>query len=154
MRDRGNGTEEAPPFSCLFALRGTLAGGSAAVTVWSPPDTATTSGMLTLAGDTFRLKLQGEPPGCAATGDDFVSAPLEDSSVKSGTWTSARLVSAPTADVHEAPVDGSSRKAMLSKGDVVVIYRHIGAWLEAEFFGGKHPVRGWVRESDLAPDHP
>ena len=46
----GNGTDDAPQFSCLFVLRGVSgsgADGATKVTVWSPPDTATTGGTLT-----------------------------------------------------------------------------------------------------------
>jgi hypothetical protein len=155
----GGGTEDAPQFSCVFELRGSLgnaaaAAGEAAVTVWSPPDAASTSGTLTLANDTAKLRLQGQPPGCAATGDEFTAKGYEEPSVKDGTWIAVRLVSAPRADVRQAPVDGSSSRTRLSKGDVVVIYRRIGPWLEGENLNAQRRVRGWLRESDLAPDQP
>ena len=72
----GKGTEEAPQFRCLFVLRGSLgseANGTSKVTAWSPPDAATTSGILTFEKDTVKLWLEGDPPGCSATGDEFVS---------------------------------------------------------------------------------
>ncbi|HEX6496199.1 MAG TPA: hypothetical protein VF018_11990 [Acidobacteriaceae bacterium] len=153
----GNGTEDAPQFSCLFVLRGELgsgAEGATKVTVWSPPDSATTSGTLTFEKDAVKLRLAGDPPGCAATGDTFASKPYEEPSVKDGKWTSVRLVSATTAEVRQAPVNGSSAKARLSKGDVVVVYRRIGPWLEGEDLNAQRAVRGWLRESDLAPDQP
>ena len=71
-----------------------------------------------------------------------------------GKWTSVRLVSAASADVREAPVDSSSAKTRLTKGDVVVVYRRIGRWLEGEDLNARRPVRGWLRERDMAPDHP
>ena len=46
----GNGTDDAPQFSCLFVLRGVSgsgADGATKVMVWSPPDSATTGGTLT-----------------------------------------------------------------------------------------------------------
>jgi hypothetical protein len=153
----GNGTDDAPQFSCLFVLRGALAGGAdgaTKVTVWSPPDSATTGGTLTFVKDTAKLRLDGDPPGCAATGDEFASAAYEEPSVMDGKWTSVRLVSAATAEVRQAPVNGSSAKTRLSKGDVVVIYRRIGSWLEGEDLNARRAVRGWLRASDLAPDQP
>jgi hypothetical protein len=36
----------------------------------------------------------------------------------------------------------------------VVIYRRIGPWLESEDLNARRAVRGWLRESDLAPDQP
>ena len=153
----GNGTDDAPQFSCLFVVRGVSgsgADGATKVTVWSPPDSATTGGTLTFVKDTAKLRLEGDPPGCAATGDEFASAAYEEPSVMDGKWSSVRLVSAATAEVRQAPVSGSSAKARLSKGDVVVIYRRIGPWLEGEDLNARRPVRGWLRVSDLAPDQP
>jgi hypothetical protein len=153
----GNGTQDAPQFSCLFVLRGMLGSGpdgAVKVTVWSPPDAATTSGTLTFVRDTAKLRLEGDPPGCSATGDEFASEAYEEPSVMDGKWSSVRLVSAATAEVREAPVNGSSARTRLSKGDVVVIYRRIGPWLEGEDLNARRTVRGWLRESDLAPDHP
>jgi hypothetical protein len=153
----GNGTEDAPQFSCLFVLRGTSGSGpndAVKVTVWSPPDVAATSGTLMFEKDTAKLRLEDDPPGCSATGDEFVSTSYEEPSVMNGKWTSVRLVSAASAEVREAPVDGSSARTRLAKGDVVVIYRRIGPWLEGEDLNARRRVRGWLRERDLAPDHP
>ena len=153
----GNGTEDAPQFSCLFLLRGTVEGaanGPTAVTAWTPLGKATTAGTLTIEKETVKLHLDGDPPGCAATGDEFASSPYEDTSVLDGKWTSVRVVSADNAAVRQAPVSGSSAQSRLSKGDVVVVYRRIGAWLEAKNLNARRPVRGWVRESDLEPDQP
>jgi hypothetical protein len=150
----GNGTEDAPQFSCLFVLRGVLAGEQDSlvkVTVWSSPDSATTSGTLTFEKDTAKLRLAADPAGCAATRDEFASQAYEEPSVKDGKWTSVRLVSATTAEVRQAPVNGSSAKARVSKGDVMVVYRRIGPWLEGEDLNAQRAVRGWMRESDLAP---
>jgi hypothetical protein len=153
----GNGTEDAPQFSCLFVLRGTPGNGpndAVKVTVWSPPDVTTTLGTLSFEKDTAKLRLEGDPPGCSASGDEFASEAYEEPSVMEGKWTSVRLVSIASADVREAPVDSSSARARLTKGDVVVVYRRIGPWLEGENLNARRRVRGWLRERDLAPDHP
>jgi hypothetical protein len=157
----GNGTEDAPQFSCVFVLRGVLAGEQDSivkVTVWSPPDSATTSGTttgtLTFEKDTAKLRLAGDPPGCAATGDAFASQAYEEPSVKDGKWISVRLVSAATAEVRQAPVSGSTARTRLNKGEVVVVYRRIGPWLEGEDLNAQRTVRGWLRASDLAPEQP
>jgi hypothetical protein len=171
----GNGTEDAPQFSCLFVLLGMLGSGpegTVKVTVWSPlggviaaqlggaqtsgtqTSNIQTSGTLTLAKDTAKLRLEGNPPGCAATGDEFASAAYEEPSVMDGKWSSVRLVNATTADVRQAPVNSSPTKTRLSKGDVVVIYRRIGPWLDGENLNARRAVRGWLRESDLASAEP
>jgi hypothetical protein len=153
----GNGADDAPQFSCLFVLRGTSGSdtnGPVKVTVWSPPDTATTNGTLTVEKGTAKLRLEGDPPGCAATGDEFVSAAYEEPSVMDGKWTSVRMVTAASAEVREAPVDGSSARTTLNKGETVVIYRRIGPWLEGEDLNARRTVRGWLRERDLAPEQP
>jgi hypothetical protein len=153
----GNGIEDAPQFSCLFLLRGTPGAGpndAVKVTVWSPPDMATTAGTLMFEKDTAKLRLEGDPPGCSATGDEFASEAYEEPSVMDGKWTSVRLVSVANADVREAPLDSSSPRTRLTKGDVVVVYRRIGPWLQGEDLNARRRVRGWVRERDLAPDHP
>jgi hypothetical protein len=153
----GNGTEDAPQFTCLFVLRGTVGGGpddAAKVTVWSPPDAATTNGTLAFEKDTAKLRLEGEPSGCSATGDEFAAESYEEPSVMDGKWTSVRLVSVASADVREAPVDSSSTRTQLTKGEVVVVYRRIGPWLEGEDLNARRRVRGWLRDRDLAPDHP
>jgi hypothetical protein len=153
----GNGTDDEPQFSCLFVLAGTIASdpkGPVKVTVWSPPDAATTDGSLTFEKDTAKLRLEGDPPGCAAMGDEFVSAAYEEPAVKDGKWTAVRLVSAAKADMRQAPVAGSSMRTQLTQGDVVVIYRRIGPWLEGEDLNARRVFRGWLRQSDLAPDHP
>jgi hypothetical protein len=171
----GNGTEDAQQFTCLFTLRGTLGTGPndpVKITVWSPggssigvqlggaqangtpPSNIQASGTLTFEKDTAKLRLEGDPPGCSATGDEFASEAYEEPSVLDGKWTSARLVSAASADVREAPLDSSSVRTQLTKGDVVVIYRRIGPWLEGEDLNARRRVRGWFRERDLAPDHP
>jgi hypothetical protein len=171
----GNGTEDAPQFSCLFVLRGTPGSGpndAVEVTVWSrggssigvqpggaqangtPTSNIRASGTLSFEKDTAKLRLVGDPPGCSATGDEFASEAYEEPSVMDGKWTSVRLVSVASADVREAPVDSSSTRTRLTKGDVVVIYRRIGPWLEGENLNARRRVRGWLRERDLAPDHP
>ena len=76
----GNGTEDAPQFTCLFVLRGVLGSGpndAVKVTVWSPPDAATTGGTLAFEKETAKLRLEGDPPGCSATGDEFHRKPMK-----------------------------------------------------------------------------
>ena len=154
----GNGTDDAPQFTCIFALRGTLVKGEAAVTTWfpgdAPADKQTITGTLTLTGDTAKLRLKEQPGGCDMTGDEFTKEPYAEPSVKDGAWTAVRMVGASRADFVQAPVNGSSRKGYVVKGDGVVVYRHVGAWADAEYLNGRRPVRGWLRESDLFPDHP
>ncbi len=152
----GNGTDDAPQFTCVFPLRATFANGPMAVTVWDSDahGQERISGTLTVTGDMARLRLQQNPPGCDMTGEDFVKIGFEEASDRDGTWTSVRLVSADRAPFHAAPLESSTRRGYVVQWDPVVIYRRIGTWLDAEYYGGRHPVRGWLRDGDLAPDHP
>lgn len=152
----GNGTEDAPQFRCLFVLRGTAAAADSAiaVTAWSPPEMATTLGTLVFDSNTATLHLAGDPPGCTAMGDKFASESYEEPPVMNGKWTAAPVVSPDRVSLHQAPVSSSAARSFVSKYDVVVTYRRIGVWLEAENLYAQRPVRGWLRESDLFPDHP
>jgi hypothetical protein len=42
----------------------------------------------------------------------------------------------------------------VSKGDVVVVDRKIGPWLQVETVFTQKPVKGWLRESDLYGSEP
>jgi hypothetical protein len=158
----GNGTEDAPQFSCSFLLRGTAGAdgkGAIPVAVWRPSDgtqtnSAQTNGTLTVEQGTATLSLEGEPAGCAETVDRFVAKPYEEPAVKTGSWTAARMVSGAMVRLQEAPVSGGSGRGRVSKGDVVVVERRIGAWLQVETVFTPKPVRGWLRESDLFPSEP
>jgi hypothetical protein len=158
----GNGTEEAPQFSCSFLLRGTVAAdgkGAIPVTVWSPSEgtqvnEAQTKGTLTVEQGTAKLSLEGEPPGCAETGDRFAGKAYQEPAVKTGAWTAARMVSGAAVRLQEAPVSGGSGRGRVGKGEVVVVDRKIGPWLQVETVFTAKPVRGWLRESDLFGSEP
>jgi hypothetical protein len=162
----GKSTQEEPQFRCSFLLRGTAgADGSGAmpVTVWMPGaapsdgaagNGAQTKGTLTVEQGTAKLSLEGEPPGCGETGDRFVAKPYEEPAVKTGGWLAARMVSGVGVRLQEAPVSGSSGRGRVSKGEVVVVDRKIGPWLEVETVFTQRPVRGWLREGDLYGSEP
>jgi hypothetical protein len=158
----GSGTEDAPQFSCSFLLRGTATAdgkGTMPVTVWRPSegaqtDRAQTSGTLTVEQGTAKLSLEGEPPGCAETGDRFGGKAYEEPAVKTGQWTAARMVSGAAVRLQEAPVSGGSGRGRVSKGEVVVVDRKIGPWLQVETVFTQKPVKGWLRESDLYGSEP
>lgn len=174
----GKGTKEEPQFSCSFVLRGTAEGaGAMAVTVWSPlsgvsgaqpggghttedatsgaqASGAQTSGTLTVAQGTAKLSLKGEPPGCAETGDSFVAKAYEEPAVKTASWVAARMVSGMGVRLQEAPVSGSGDRGRVTRGEVVVVDRRIGPWLQVETVFTPKPMRGWLRESDLYGTEP
>jgi hypothetical protein len=157
----GKGTEEAPQFTCRFLLRGTAGAdgkGAIAVTVWTPEaaeaSAPQTKGTLTVEPGTAKLSLEGEPPGCAETGDQFVAKPYQEPAVKTGRWTAARMVSGAAVRLQEAPVSGSGDRGRVSKGEVVVVDRKIGPWLQVETVFTPKPMRGWLRESDLYGTEP
>lgn len=167
----GTGTDDAPQFACVFVLHGTLAqpsDKSLPVTVWSPAEAlpasgaqaaaptpaAQTTGTLSIDQGTAKLKLQGEPPGCAETQDEFAAKAYEEPSVRNGSWKAARIVTSDAARLQEAPVGVSGSRGRVSKGDVVVVYRTIGPWLEVEPIFARKAVRGWIRQGDVTPDAP
>ena len=70
----GNGTDEAPQFSCVFLLQGQLQDGVAKITSWFPSEPDRIEGSLKL-GDNPTLQLQENHGGCLMSSGDMVQEP-------------------------------------------------------------------------------
>jgi hypothetical protein len=151
----GNGTDQAPQFSCGFALVGTWKPGTteAAVQTWWPnedtPDTRV-RGRLTMDGAAATLSLDENPGGCEMTGDDVKGQPFSDDLSASRDWIEVREVRSPRARFSDVP-GGPPRRGYVIRGDIVGVIGRKGAFVHVEYVGGNRPVTGWFRAADLAP---
>ena len=151
----GNGTDQAPQFSCGFALVGTWKPGTteAAVQTWWPnedtPDTRV-RGRLTMDGATATLSLDENPGGCEMTGDEFKEQPFSDNLSATREWLEVREVRSQRAHFSDVPGD-PPRRNYVTRGDIVGVIGRKGAFVHVEYVGGNRPVTGWFRAADLAP---
>jgi hypothetical protein len=147
----GNGTEEAPQFTCRFLLAGRLREGRVAIRTWHPGEAEVIEGSLALDGDEAALRLEESPPGCAMTsglnaGEDF-RMPRDET----GAWTAVRMVRAKRAYFHTQPKEFKRARAYLLRGDTVRVVETQRDWVRAEFPAARKPVIGWLRAFDLEP---
>lgn len=151
----GNGTDQAPQFSCGFALVGTWKSGTteAAVQTWWPnedtPDTRI-PGRLTMGGTAATLSLDASPGGCDMTGDNFREQPFSDELSVCRDWLEVREVGSPRAQFSDVP-GGPPRRGYVTRGDIVGVIGRKGAFVHVEYVGGSQPVTGWFRAANLAP---
>ncbi len=151
----GNGTDQAPQFSCSFALVGTWNPGTteAAVQTWWPnqdtPDTRV-RGRLTMQGSVATLSLGKNPGGCEMTGDNFKEQPFSDDLSAPRDWLEVREVRSPRAHFSGAP-GGPPRGGYVTRGDIVGVIGRKGAFVHVEYVGGNRAVTGWFGAADLAP---
>ena len=151
----GNGTDQAPQFSCSFALVGTWKPGTteAAVQTWWPnedtPDTRV-RGRLTMESTAATLSLDASPGGCDMTGDNFREQCFSDELAASRDWLEVREVRSPRAQFSDVP-DGPPRRGYVTRGDIVGVIGRKGAFVHVEYVGGSQPVTGWFRAANLAP---
>ena len=151
---RGNGTDDAPQFSCAFLLHGSLSGGKAAIETWTPGDDAIVAGQLTVAEGSVSLRLQQDQDGCSMavggmTGSDFT---LSLSQAGNG-WIGVALVQSRQAVLHAAPTADTRHVPYLVAYDAVAVLARQPGWVKVRYFGNDKPVTGWLRDSDLVTEH-
>ena len=149
----GNGTGQAPQFTCGFALTGAWKPGNtqAPVLTWWPgddPPDERIRGRLTVRGGTATLSLDENPGGCDMTGDDFKGMPFSDALGTKRSWLELREVHTPRAHFSDTP-GGAPRRGYVTRGDVVGITSRTGGFVHVEYVDGRQPVQGWLRETDL-----
>ncbi len=151
----GNGTDQAPQFSCGFALVGTWKPGTieAVVQTWWPNEDAPEArirGRLLMDGAAATLSLDKNPGGCDMTGDDFKGQPFSNDLSASRNWLEVREVRSSRARFSDAPL-GPPRRGYVTRGDIIGIVGRQGAFVHVEYASGNRPVTGWLRAADLAP---
>lgn len=147
-------TQDGPPMiSCVFYLRGKLAGAAAAVDTYYPADPKgdLIKGQLTVETRTkVRIALPTDHGGCANLWP-FAEAdqPAEFDLATARPWTSVRAVKAARAWFYPSAGAAAHGRAYLVSGDGVGVLAVKGGWVQAEFTGGRRPVAGWLKASDL-----
>lgn len=149
----GNGTPDAPQFSCSFLVRGTLRDGAATIQTWYPGDTQAIPGHLTLSPTTAAFVLAENPPGCAMTSGDMTHDLVENARNSGGErWIGVRLVTASRARFHSNPGPGRPNGRYIVRGSAVIVFARRRGWLDAGYPFADKPVRGWLAAADLAPE--
>lgn len=140
-----------PSFSCIFYLKGRIAGGSAAIDTYFPgdPNSDRITGRLATSAGGVRITLPTEHGGCANVWH-FADAenPADFALQAARPWTQVRVVKAAKAYFFPAPGAAHGR-AYLVRGDGVGVRAVQAGWVQADFPGETRTSSGWLRESDL-----
>lgn len=152
---QGNGTEQAPQFSCGFALEGAWKPGTteAPVLTWWPGEDRLDTrvrGRLMMDGSTATLSLDDNPGGCDMTGDDFKDKAFAEEMTAPRRWLEVREVRSLRAHFSDTP-GGPPRHAYVTRGDAVGITGRANAFVHVEYVDGNQPVTGWLPVTDLEP---
>lgn len=141
-----------PVISCIFYLKGHLAGPRAAIETFFPddPNGDLIGGTLSAQGPgKVRLALPTEHGGCSNVWQ-FADAtqPADFALQGARPWTSVRVVQAAKAYFYPGPGAAHGR-GYLVRGDGVGVRASQGGWVQADFVGGTRPSTGWLRDADL-----
>jgi hypothetical protein len=143
-----------PSFSCIFYLKGRLAGAMAKVATFFPDDPKgdlIAGALKSLGPGKLRLALATEHGGCGNVWQFAdMSHPADFALQQAQPWTSVRVVKANKAYFYDAP-GAAHRKAYVVKGDGVGVRAAQPGWAQADFVGENSASSGWLRESDLYP---
>jgi hypothetical protein len=144
-------------FSCIFYLRGHLAGNGAIIDSYFPGDPKGdhVAGRLEAsAGGKVRAVLKSEHGGCGnvwhfADADNPADFVLQTAQP----WTSIRVVKA--AKAYFSPAPGASHgRAYVVNGDGVGVRTVQNGWAQVDFPGETRTSSGWLSEADLYPPAP
>lgn len=150
-----DGPGGAPQFSCLFLLRGELAGDRARVETWFPGEAERIAGELVFRADGAALTLRADHGGCGMTTGSMVGQPYEMARDEEGSgWVGVALVTAKRATFRPAPSAAAPRAPYLVAFDPVAILEQRDGWVRALYRGGAKPVTGWLPAGDLAIARP
>ncbi|HXQ16382.1 MAG TPA: hypothetical protein VN814_17320 [Caulobacteraceae bacterium] len=141
-----------PSISCIFYLKGWLAGRSAAIDTFFPDDPKgdLIRGSLSAQGPgKVRLALPTEHGGCGNVWQFADQTQPADFALQGARpWTSVRVVKA--AKAYFSPAPGAPHgKAYIVKGDGVGVRGGQAGWVQADFVGETRTSSGWLREADL-----
>jgi hypothetical protein len=148
----GNGTDDAPQFSCIFLLQGRLTGSMAAIDTWFPGDPKRIAGTLDLGGDPG-IRLSENQDGCAMTSGDMVGQiyPLT-LDARHDDWIGTGIVTAARAVLRPKPIETPKTKhPYLVKFDPFAILESQHGWVRIAYLGEtERLVSGWVREDEVS----
>jgi hypothetical protein len=141
-----------PSFSCIFYLKGRLAGPSASVATYFPDDPKgdLIRGTLSWQGaGKVRLALPTEHGGCGNVWQFADQTQPADFALQGAKpWTSVRVVKA--AKAYFSPAPGAAHgRGYLVKGDGVGVRAAQAGWVQADFVGETRTSSGWLRDADL-----
>jgi hypothetical protein len=144
-----------PTFSCIFYLRGTLAGSTAKVATYYPetPADDLIKGELALQdAKHFQVTLPSEHGGCWNV-EHFADKdqPARFELREARAWTAVAVVRSAKAYFWDTPASAAHRKGYLVKGDGVGVRASQPGWIEVDYVGGDKPISGWLRRSDVYP---
>jgi len=143
---------EQPSFSCIFYLKGRIAGGAATVDTFFPDDPKgdLIRGSLTSPGPgRVSLTLSTEHGGCANVWHFADKTEPADFALQSARpWISVRVVKAAKAYLYPSP-GAAHGKSYIVKGDGVGVRAAQAGWVQADFVGETRTSSGWLREQDL-----
>jgi len=146
----GNGTNDAPQFSCVFTISGTLRGDHADITTRMPDMSTTIAGTIDFTNEGLGLTLKESHGGCDNVSGDMTREPFTLSRVSEGKdWTGVALIRARKVVLNADPAPTTRRKPYLVGDDPVAILGRKGDWIKASYVAGEKPVTGWVKASDL-----
>jgi hypothetical protein len=151
----GNGSEDAPQFSCAFQLEGQLKLGKAQIVTWYGDQPPTIAGVLTLDTSGASLQLKDNQPGCGMSVGDIVSQPYQNGQDNADTgWIGTRLVAVPKAIIVTAPNAKPGRTPYVVQDDAIAVLAVQGDWIKIAYPGPTKLVQGWVKASDLSSASP
>ena len=153
-RTRAASQPGPPAISCIFYLKGRLAGPVAILATYFPEDPkgdAITGALASPGAGKVQIVLPHEHGGCGAVWP-FADKdnPADFTLQKAEPWTSVRVVRAGRTYFSTAPGAAHGR-AYLVKGDGVGVRAAQGGWVQADFVGEKRTNSGWLRGADLYP---
>ena len=150
---RGTADPGGPQFSCIFLLRGTLAGDEATVETWYPGEPERIAGHLDFTLGGAALTLSENHGGCLMTTGTMVGIPYalsRNAGEASTEWVGVGLVTAKRTAFRDEPGPAPARAPYLVQYDPVVVLERRDGWLRVRYRGEKAPVVGWLPAVDLA----
>jgi len=140
-------------FSCVFALTGKLGGSSTPIQTYSPdtPSDGIRGVFLQSTRRQFTILLSAEHDGCWNVQHfSEKKRPVQFELRVAYPWISVAVIKSARAYLFDS-IGSGPRRAFLVEGDGVGVRAVRRQWLQVDFIGGRKPVSGWIRKSDVYP---
>ncbi|MFJ7440141.1 hypothetical protein ACIQW5_21030 [Methylorubrum thiocyanatum] len=150
------GVEGMPSFSCIFLLRGPLAGARATVETWSQGEAERIAGTLVFTAEGAELTLVEDHGGCPMATGSMVGQPFTLTRETPGAevdpegWRDVGLVTARRASLRPEPGPAPRRGPYLVASDPVAVLDRREGWVRVLYQGGEAAVTGWLPAAELA----